>query len=53
MKVEIKIDGKKIPANQFVQEIFAGMIEGTVSKLKKVEPDWKRVEIVVDRADKK
>ena len=49
MKVEIKIDGKKIPMNEFVQEIFAGMIEGTVSKLKKVESDWSRVEIVVVR----
>lgn len=53
MKVEIKIDGKKIPANKFVQEIFAGMIEGTLKTLKKVEPEWKKVEIVVERADKK
>ncbi|MEM2924865.1 MAG: hypothetical protein QXJ68_04170 [Methanocellales archaeon] len=51
MKVEIKVDGVKIPANKFVQEIFAGMLEGVICKLKKVEPNWRRLEILVEKED--
>ncbi len=53
MKVEIKVDGIKIPANKFVQEIFAGIIEGAVNKLKKVEPNWRKLEISVEREDER
>ncbi|MEM2989866.1 MAG: hypothetical protein QXQ02_01620 [Halobacteria archaeon] len=53
MKVEIKVDGEKIPANKFVQEIFAGILEGAISRLKKVEPNWRKLEILVEKEDER
>ncbi len=47
MKAELKLDGKKIPMNKFVQKIVASGIKGMVDTLDGVGP-WKRLEITIE-----
>jgi hypothetical protein len=46
MKVELNVDGKKVPMNKFVQKIIGSAIKGMVSTLDGVGP-WKTLEIKV------
>ncbi len=46
MKVELNIDGKKIPMNKFVQKIVGAGIKGMVDTLDGVTP-WKKLQITI------
>ncbi len=46
MKVELLVDGKKIPMNKFVQKIVAGGIMGMVNTLDGVGA-WKKLQITI------
>lgn len=52
MKAELIVDGKKVPANRFVQEILAGGVAGMVGTLDSVDGDWKRIELRIERDEK-
>jgi hypothetical protein len=52
MKVELVVDGKKIPLNKFVQEFLAGAVVGMVETLDSVEAPLKSVELKIEK-DKK
>ena len=50
MKVELSIDGRKIPMNKFVQKIVGSTIRGMVDTLDDVGA-WKTLEVRIE-ADK-
>ncbi|OPY29454.1 MAG: hypothetical protein A4E28_00861 [Methanocella sp. PtaU1.Bin125] len=47
MKVELSLDGKKIPMNKFVQKIIGAGIKGMVDTLDGVGA-WKKLEIKIE-----
>ena len=48
MGVKLKVDGKDIPINEFVESILAGTIAGAVTTLHGVSEDWKKIEIQIE-----
>ncbi|HYA32528.1 MAG TPA: hypothetical protein VEG65_00820 [Candidatus Bathyarchaeia archaeon] len=46
---ELKVDGKQIPINQFVQDVFAGIISGVLVSIHGVNEDWKLAEVKLSR----
>ncbi len=46
----LKIDGKEIPLNEFVEKMFAKTIVGAISSLKGINEDWKKVELEITKA---
>jgi hypothetical protein len=49
MELELIIDGKDIPMNNFVQKIISGVVSGTVESLDGVEKDWKEIKLTLTR----
>jgi len=47
MKVELKLDGNKIPMNRFVQKIVGAGIKGMVDTLDGVGA-WKKLQITIE-----
>jgi hypothetical protein len=47
--LKLKIDGKEIPLNEFVERIMSGTITGAVSSLKGIKEDWKKIEIEIQK----
>ncbi len=47
MAVKLKVDGKEIPTNDFVESILSGTISGAVTTLHGVPDDWRRIEIQI------
>ncbi|MEI7826479.1 MAG: hypothetical protein WCI87_01590 [Euryarchaeota archaeon] len=45
------MDGKRIPINQFVQDVFAGVIGGVLLSIHGVNDDWKLAEVTITRSD--
>ncbi len=43
MSMKLKIDGKEIAINEFVEKILTGTIIGAVSSLHGVKKDWKKI----------
>lgn len=49
MGVKLTVDGKKVPLNDFVENILAGTITGAVTTLHGVDADWRKIEIAIER----
>ena len=49
MDMELKVDGKDIPLNEFVENILNGTIVGAVTSLKGIREDWKKIEIMISK----
>ena len=49
MTVKLKVDGKDIPINEFVESILGGSIVGAVSTLHGIDGDWGKIEIQIQR----
>lgn len=45
MKVELVVDGKSIPLNDFTQEIIGNVAAAMAASLRGVGQDWKEIEI--------
>ena len=45
------VDGKRIPINQFVQDVFAGVIGGVLLSIHGVNVDWKLAEVKITHND--
>ncbi len=45
----MKVDGKEIPVNEFVEKILAGTIRGAVTSLRGIKDDWKKIEIEIQK----
>lgn len=49
MSFKLKVDGKEIPLNEFVERMMSGTITGAVSSLKGIKSDWKKIEIAIEK----
>jgi hypothetical protein len=48
--MKLKVDGKEIPLNEFVEKIMQGIIVGGVTSLRGIKEDWKKIEIEVTKS---
>ncbi len=53
MKVELLLDGKKIPMNEFVQKIVVNVIKAMVETLHNIDSEWKEISIHIERDELK
>ncbi|WP_347985125.1 hypothetical protein [Methanonatronarchaeum sp. AMET-Sl] len=51
MRVELFIDGEKVPINGFVQRMIGNSMEGMIEALHGVDEDWDGAEIKVVREE--
>ncbi len=49
VSLKLKIDGKEIPLNEFVERMMSGTITGAVTSLKGIKDDWKKIEIEIQK----
>ena len=49
MSLKLKVDGKEIPLNDFVEKILNGTIAGAVGSLKGINDGWNRIEIEIKK----
>ena len=49
MGIKLRVDGKEIPLNEFVEKVLNGIIVSVVSSLKGIKEDWKKIEIEISR----
>ena len=49
MSLKLKVDGKEIPLNDFVEKILNGTINGAVTSLRGIREDWKKIEIEIQK----
>ena len=47
MSMKLKVDGKEIPLNEFVERLLNGTIVGAVTSLKGIREDWKKIEVEI------
>jgi len=47
MEMKLIVDGKEIPVNEFVSKILSGMVVGSVTSLRGIREDSKKIEIEV------
>ena len=50
MSLKLKVDGKEIPVNEFVEKILSGTITGAITSLRGIKEDWKKIEIEIEKA---
>ena len=49
LSLKLKVDGKEIPLNEFVEKILGGTIAGAVTSLRGIKDDWKKIEIEIQK----
>ena len=49
MSLKLKVDGKDIPLNEFVEKILGGSIVGAVTSLRGINEVWKKIEIEIKK----
>lgn len=49
MKIELMVDGRKIPMNEFVQKIVGNVIKAMVETLHTINSDWKEISIYIEQ----
>ena len=49
MSVKLKVNGKDIPLNDFVESILGSSIVGAVTTLHGIDEDWGKIEIQIQR----
>jgi hypothetical protein len=49
LALKLKVDGKEIPLNDFVEKILNGTITGAVTSLRGIKEDWKKIEIEIQK----
>lgn len=47
MGMKLKVDGKEIPLNEFVEKLLSGTVVGAVTSLKGIKEDWKKIEVEI------
>jgi len=50
LSLKLKVDGKEIPVNEFVEKILSGTITGAITSLRGIKEDWKKIEIEIEKA---
>lgn len=49
LTLKLKVDGKEIPLNEFVERILNGTLTGAVTALRGIKDDWKKIEIEIEK----
>ncbi len=49
MGLKLKVDGKEIPLNEFVEKILNGVVVGAVSSLRGIREDWKEIDMEITK----
>ncbi len=49
MVVRLKVDGRDIPLNEFVEQILGGTVKGAVGSLRGIDEGWRKIVIEVER----
>ena len=49
MSLKLKVDGKDIPLNEFVERIMFGTITGAVTSLKGIKENWEKIEVQIEK----
>jgi len=49
VRVELRIDGRQVPLNQFVTKLVGNLLQAVLSSLHGVEEGWKVAELRVER----
>ena len=49
MSLKLKVDGKEIPLNEFVEKILIGTITGAVTSLRGIKDDWEKIEVEIQK----
>jgi hypothetical protein len=47
--LKLKVDGKEIPLNEFVEQILSGTIMGAVSSLRGIKENWEKIVIEIEK----
>ena len=47
MGMKLRVDGKEIPLNEFVEKVVSGIMVSVVSSLKGIKEDWEKIEIEI------
>jgi hypothetical protein len=53
MKIELLVDSRKIPMNEFVQKIVINVIKAMVETLHTIDSGWKEISIHIEKDDDK
>jgi hypothetical protein len=53
MKIELMVDGRKIPMNEFVQTMIGNVIKAMVETLHTIDSEWKEISIRVEQDEVK
>jgi hypothetical protein len=53
MKIELLVDGRKIPMNDFVQKIVVNVIKAMVETLHTIDGGWKEISIHIEKDELK
>jgi len=49
MSLKLRVDGKEIPLNEFVEKILHGTIAGAITSLRGIKEDWKKIEVEIQK----
>ncbi len=49
--IELRIDGKRVPMNKYVRDVFYKILLALISTLKGIPVDWKEIELRVKREE--
>jgi hypothetical protein len=47
MSMKLRVDGKEVPLNEFVEKMLCGTIVGAVTSLRGIKENWKKIEIEI------
>ena len=47
--MKLKVDGKEIPLNEFVEKFMSGSLTGAINSLKGINENWKKIEIEIQK----
>lgn len=53
MKIELLVDGRKIPMNEFVQTIVGNVIKAMIETLHTIDGNWKEISIHIEQDEAK
>jgi hypothetical protein len=49
MGMKLRVDGKEIPLNEFVEKMLSGSVVGAVTSLKGIKEDWEKIEVEISK----
>ena len=49
MKIELLVDGKKVPMNDFIRKIFPSTVEAMVQCLHGNDESWKEISLKIEK----